>query len=103
MGRGGNGDAPLLPWGDAKRFQREVPATGPALVGWVVMAYFPKDQVWASGVVVQTKMRHGAPWITVFHEQDNFHEEWGLPDGELVFRCVSAGSHKVSVPPNKQT
>ena len=98
--RGGEGEAPQLPHGDGKKFQWQVPAAGPALIGWVVMAYFPEDQVWASGVVVGTESRHGALWLTVFHEQDNFHEEWKLPDNELVFRCVSAGSHKVKVSPN---
>ena len=33
----------------------------------------------------------------IFYEVDSMHESWELPDDEIVFRCVSAGSYQVNV------
>ena len=27
-------------------------------------------------------------YVTVFHEEDDLHEEWVLSDNQLMFRCV---------------
>ena len=88
------GVTPLLPHGDAKKYQCAAPATGAELVGWVIMAYFTTDNVWYPGVVVQ---HFGDSSYSVYYAEDHAHEDWTLPDDELVFRCVSAGSYTVKV------
>ena len=86
------GERPRLPWGDASKYQWKPPAEGRHLVGWAVMAYFPTDDKWYTGVVV----RHvGDSSYIIFYEEDSVHERWDLPDDEIVFRCVSAGSYQV--------
>ena len=47
------GERPRLPWGDASKYQWKPPAEGQHLVGWAVMAYFPTDDKWYTGVVVR--------------------------------------------------
>ena len=81
-----------LPMGDASRFQWELPQTGAALVGWRVMAWF--DGGWYDGVIVR-HMR-GASYA-VFHEEDDEHEFWELPDAELVFMRESETDHCTDV------
>ena len=34
---------------------------------------------------------------TIFHEEDDVHEDWELPDAELVFMCESEADHAVEV------
>lgn len=90
----GEGSRPKLPWGSASKYQWEPPVTGRELVGWVVMAYFSSRGAWYDGVVV----RHGGgSSYTVFYEEDDEHEDWEIPDNEIVFRRIAAGSYRVSV------
>ena len=35
--------------------------------------------------------------FVVFHEEDDFHEEWELPDAELVFLRESEDGHMHTV------
>ena len=43
-------------------------------------------------------VRHvGDSSYIIFYEEDSVHERWDLPDNEIVFRCVSAGSYQVNV------
>ena len=44
--------------------------------------------------------RWAAAWgipITIFHEEEDFHEDWELPDPELVFMRASKADHQVIV------
>ena len=46
-------------------------------------------------------MQHlGESWYTVFHDEDDEHEDWELPDPELVFMRESASDHIVQVTRN---
>ena len=84
--------------GDAGKYQSHMPAKGQALVGWKVLVFFPAVRGWFDGVIVQW---HGGSTYTTFHEEDDFHEEWQLPDQELVFaRACVDGSHIVRVKRN---
>ena len=71
-----------------------MPEMGERLVGWRVMSYFERDHVWFEGVIVQ---HQGDAWFTVFYEVDDEHEDWGLPDAELVFMCACEAGHMVEV------
>jgi hypothetical protein len=85
---------PLLPPGP---WQREQPASGHALVGWRVSAYFrnsASDQTWHEGLVVDF---NGGDHV-VFHAIDHYHESWTLPDDELCYHKPQAtGSHRSRV------
>ena len=76
------------------RYQWEVPRQGVALVGWRVMAFFEDRRGWYDGVVVQ---HLSESWYTVFHDEDDEHEDWELPDPELVFMRESVSDHMVQV------
>ena len=83
-----------LPRGDAMRYQWEMPLTGAALTGRRVMCYFPNASGWFDGVVVQ---HLGSSGYSIFYEEDDEHEDWELPDPELVFMCNSEADHTVPV------
>ena len=70
-----------MPHSDAKKYQSHLPAEGQALVGWKVMVFFPEAGGWFDGVIVQW---HGDSSYTTFHEEDDFHEDWQLPDLDRV-------------------
>ena len=61
----------------------------------LVMAYFPNANGWFDGVVV-VALGSGMGY-TIFHEEDDFHEDWELPDPELVFMRASEADHQVIV------
>jgi hypothetical protein len=46
------------------------------------------DEQWTAGAA--------HPYV-VFHEEEDVHEEWALPDGQIVYRCESAGEHRRNV------
>jgi len=83
-----------LPRGDAMRYQWEMPLTGAALTGRRVMCYFPNASGWFDGVVVQ---HLGSSGYSIFYEEDDEHEDWELPDPELVFMCNSEADHTIPV------
>ena len=58
------------------------------------MAYFANAGGWFDGVIVQ---HFGEAGYSVFHEEDDEHEDWVLPDAELVFMCESEANHVVKV------
>ena len=72
-------------------------ASGHALVGWRVSAYFrnsASDQTWHEGLVVDF---NGVDHV-VFHAIDHYHESWTLPDDELCYhKPQAAGSHRKRV------
>jgi len=91
--------APELPYGYKSKYTNSPPKSGAELVGWVVVAYFPSEGEWHDGVVVSQIPTRGRRWYSVFHESENFHEEWEFPDPEIFFRLGTArgGSAKVEV------
>ena len=78
-----------------------MPQQGAALVGWRVMAFFESSGSWYDGVIVQHhRVSGGDESYTVLHEEDDFHEDWQLPDAELVFMRESESDHVVQVSRN---
>ena len=94
------GSTPELPYGYKTKYVNTPPAVGARLVGWVVVAYFPAADQWFDGVVVCQLPSIGSKWYSVFHETENFYEEWELPDDEIYFRKPQLGGHRVTVQPN---
>ena len=91
---------PNLPSGYASKYTNTPPASGKALEGWVVVAYFPLSKKWFDGVVVLHVPMRGPRWYAVFHEEEDFHELWEVPDPEIFFRLERAGHHVVAVQPS---
>ena len=91
---------PNLPSGYASKYTNTPPASGKALEGWVVVAYFPLSKKWFDGVVVLHVPMRGPHWYAVFHEEEDFHELWEVPDPEIFFRLERAGHHVVAVQPS---
>lgn len=100
-----------LPQSDLRRapeYQREQPADGEGLVGWVVCGFFAANlqTPWFDGVVVAFS-EHTREHL-VFYEADSSWEVWVLPDPGLIYATVPArprGSRKAVQrhPPHRVT
>ena len=86
--------------GYASKYTNIPPASGKALEGWVVVAYFPRAKKWFDGIVVLHVPMRGPQWYSVFHEEEDYHELWEVPDPEIFFRLERAGHHVVAVQPS---
>lgn len=82
-----------MPHGEAKYWQRPMPAKGSELKGWrvLVLCLYKGQPTWYEGIIVdcstpRTGKFAGNELYTVYYQAEDVHEEFTLPDLDLVFR-----------------